>query len=93
MEKTSILDFLSATECHSEADYNSRRVGVVVVIVIVVVVTDFKKWKTFLCFDCLGSYLVGSFTRIRHLTSYPIFVIGPTQPAQPAYWSKNEKHA
>ena len=43
--------FLSATEYHSDADYNSRRVGVVVV---VVVVTDFKKWITFLCFDRFG---------------------------------------
>ena len=51
--------FLSATEYHSDADYNSSRVGVVVV-VIVVVVTDFKKWITFLCFDQFGSYLVGS---------------------------------
>ena len=36
---------LTATEYHSEADYNPRRVGVVVVVV--VVVTDFKKWITF----------------------------------------------
>ena len=35
-------DFLSATEYHSDEDYNSRQVGVVVVVV-VVVVTDFKK--------------------------------------------------
>ena len=47
------LDFLSATEYHSDADYNSRRVGVVVVVV-AVVVTDFKKWITFLCFDQFG---------------------------------------
>ena len=32
--------FLSATEYHSDADYNLRRVGVVVAVV-VVVVTDF----------------------------------------------------
>ena len=50
--------FLSATEYRSDADYNSRRVGVVVVVV--VVVTDFKKWITFLCFDRFGSYLVVS---------------------------------
>ena len=37
--------FLSATEYHSDADYKSRRVGVVVVVV--VVVRDFKKWITF----------------------------------------------
>ena len=75
--------FLSATEYHSDADYNSRQVGVVVV---VVVVTDFEKWITFLCFNQFGSYLVGSCTRVRRFTSYPIFVIRPTQPAQPAYW-------
>ena len=51
--------FLSATEYHSDADYNSRRVGVVVAVV-VVVVRDFKKWITFLCFDRFGSYLVVS---------------------------------
>ena len=40
--------FLSATEYHSDADYNSRRVGVVVVVVVVVVViTHFKIWITF----------------------------------------------
>ena len=39
--------FLSATEYHSDADYKSRRVGVVVVVVVVVVVRDFKKWITF----------------------------------------------
>ena len=82
--------FLSATEYHSDADYNSRRVGVVVV---VVVVRDFKKWITFLCFDRFGSYLVGSCTRVRRFTSYPIFVIRPTQPAQPAYRPKSEKRA
>ena len=55
-----LFRFLSATEYHSDADYNSRRVGVVVVdVVVVVVVTDFKKWITFLCFDRFGSYLVG----------------------------------
>ena len=32
------LHFLSATEYHSDADYNSRRVGVVVVVVVVIVV-------------------------------------------------------
>jgi len=84
------LKFLSATEYHSDADYNSRRVGVVVV---VVVVTDFKKRITFLCFDRFGSYLVGSCTRVRRFTSYPIFVIRPTQPAQPAYRPKSEKRA
>ena len=75
----------------SVADYNLTRVGVVVVVV--VVVTDFKKWITFLCFDRFGSYLVGSCTRVRRFTSYPIFVIRPTQPAQPAYRPKSEKRA
>ena len=51
--------FLSATEYHSNVDYNSRRVGVVVVdvvvvVVVVVVVPDFKKWITFLFFDRFG---------------------------------------
>ena len=82
--------FLSATEYHSDADYNSRRVGVVVV---VVVITDFKKWITFLCFDRFGLYLVGSCTRVRRFTSYPIFVIRLIQPAQPAYRPKSEKRA
>ena len=38
------FNFLSATEFHFDADYNSKRVGVVVIVVIVVVVviiTDF----------------------------------------------------
>ena len=83
--------FLSVTEYHSDADYNSRRVGVVVVVV--VVVTDFKKWITFLCFDRFGSYLVGSCTRVRRFTSDTIFVIQPPQPAQPAYQPKSEKRA
>ena len=34
-------DFLSATEYHSDVDYNSRRVGVVAVVV--VIARDFKK--------------------------------------------------
>ena len=49
--------FLSATEYHSDADYNSRQVGVVVVVVVVVVVAvvnHFKKWITFLSFDQFG---------------------------------------
>ena len=40
-----------------------------------------------------ASYLVGSCTRVRRFTSYPIFVIRPTQPAQPAYRPKSEKRA
>ena len=73
------LTFLSATEYHSDADYNSRRVGVVVVVVVVVVVTDFKKWITFLCFDRFGSYLVGSCTRLYILSD----VCDPTNPTGP----------
>ena len=47
-----LIEFLYAMEYHSDADYNSRRVGDVVVIAIfVVVVMDFKKWIAFLCFD------------------------------------------
>ena len=34
-------------EYHSDADYNSSRVGVVVVVVVVVVVLDFKKMDNF----------------------------------------------
>ena len=34
--------FLSATEYHSEADYNLRRLGVVVVVVVVIVVSILK---------------------------------------------------
>ena len=37
--------FLSMTEYHSEANYNSRRVGVVVVVF--VLVTDFRIWIIF----------------------------------------------
>ena len=49
-------NFLSATEYHSEADYNSRRVGVVVVVVVVVVHT-FKNGLTFERLDRFASYL------------------------------------
>ena len=62
-------------------------------VVIVVVVTDLKKWITFICFDRFGSNLVGSCIRVRRFTSYPIFMIWPPQPAQPAYQPKSEKHA
>ena len=68
-------------------------VVVIVVVVVVVIVTDFKIWITFLFFDRFGSYLVGSCTRVRRFTSYPIFAIRPTQPAQPAYQPKSEKLA
>ena len=53
----------------------------------------FEKWITFLCFDRFGSYLVRSCTGVRRFTSYPIFVIRPPQPAQPAYRPKSEKRA
>ena len=40
--------FLSAPEYHSDADYNSRRSGVVVVdVVVVVVIHTFKNGLTF----------------------------------------------
>ena len=46
-----LFTFLSATEYHSDADYNSRRVGVVVVVVVVIVVVvvvhTFKNGLTF----------------------------------------------
>ena len=54
--------FLSVTEYHSDADYNSRRVGVVVVVVIVVVVVvvvvvvhTFKNGLTFERLDRFAS--------------------------------------
>ena len=87
------MQFLSATEYHSDADYNSRRVGVVVVVVVVVVVTDFKIWITFLFFNRFASYLVGSCTRVSRFASYAYVMIGPPQPAQPAYQPKSEKRA
>ena len=76
--------FLSATEYHSDADYNSRRVGVVVVVVVVVVHT-FKNGLTFERLDQFASYLEGSCTRVSRFTSYAYATIQPTQLAQPAY--------
>ena len=64
-----LFTFLSATEYHSDADYNSRRVGVVVVVVVVVVHT-FKIGLTFERLDRFASYLEGSFTRVSRFTSY-----------------------
>jgi len=84
--------FLSATEYHSDADYNSRRVGVVVVVVVVVVHT-FKNGLTFERLDRFASYLEGSCTRVSRFTSYAYVMIRPTQPAQPAYQPKSEKRA
>ena len=51
-------DFLSATEYHSDAVYNSRRVGVVVVVV--AVVHTFRNGLTFEHLDQFASYLEGS---------------------------------
>ena len=39
---TGFLNFLYVTEYHSDADYNSRWLGVVVVVVVVVVVSILK---------------------------------------------------
>ena len=66
--------FLSATEYHSDADYNSRRVGVVVVVVVVVVHT-FKNGLTFEHLDRFASYLEGSCTRVSRFTSYAYVMI------------------
>ena len=63
------LRFLSATEYYSDADYNSRRVGVVVVVVVVVVVHTFKNGLTFERLDRFASYLEGSCTRVSRFTS------------------------
>ena len=53
--------FLSATEYHSDADYNSMRMGVVVVVVIVVVVVhSFRNGLTFERHDRFASDLEGS---------------------------------
>ena len=82
--------FLSATEYHSDADYNSRRVGVVVV---VVVVHTFKNGLTFERLDRFASYLEGSCTRVSRFAAYAYVMIRPTQPAQPAYQPKSEKCA
>ena len=35
----------------------------------------------------------GKLYKVGRFTSYPIFVIRPTQPAQPAYRPKSEKRA
>ena len=85
--------FLSATEYHSDADYNSRRVGVVVVVVVVVVVHTFKNGLTFERLDRFASYLEGSCTRVSRFAAYAYVMIRPTQPAQPAYQPKSEKCA
>ena len=53
-----LVRVLSATEYHSDADYNSRRVGVVGVIV--VVVHTYKNGLTFERLYRFASYLEGS---------------------------------
>ena len=80
--------FLSATEYHSDADYNLRRVGVVVV-----VVHNFKNGLTFERLDRFASYLEGSYTRVSRFASYACVMIRPPQPAQLAYQPKSEKRA
>ena len=70
--------FLSATEYHSDADYDSRQVGVVVV---VVVVHTFKNGLTFECLDQLALYLEGSCIMVSRFTSYAYVMIRLTQPA------------
>ena len=86
--------FLSATENHSDADYNSRRVGVFVVVVNVVVVGHtFKNGLTFEHLDRFASYLEGSCIRVSRFAAYAYVMIRPTQPAQPAYQPKSEKRA
>ena len=93
-EANSILfdrEFLSATEYHSDADYNSRWVGVVVVVV--VVDYNFKNGLTFERLDRFASYLGGSCTGVRRFRAYACVMIRPPQPAQPAYHPKSEKRA
>ena len=84
-------DLLSATEYHSDADYNSTRVGVVVVVV--VVDYNFKNGLTFERLNRFASSLEGSCTRVSRFASYAYVMIGPPQPAQPAYQPKSEKRA
>ena len=83
--------FLSASEYHSDADYNSRRAGVV--IVVVVVYHTFKNELTFERLDGFASYLVGSCIRVSRFAAYAYVMIRPTQLAQPAYQPKSEKRA
>ena len=91
--KQSFCIFLSATDYHSDADYNSRRVGVVIVVVVVVVVHTYKNGLTFERFDQFASYLEGSCTRVSRSAAYAYEKIGPPEPAQPAYQPKSEKCA
>ena len=86
----SALCFLSATEYHSDTDYNSRWVGVVVVVV-VVVVHIFKNGLTFERLDRFASYLERSCIRVSRFAAYAYVMIRATQSAQPAYQPKSEK--
>ena len=76
----------AATEYHSDADYNSRRVGVVVVVVIVVVVVvhTFKNGLTFERLDRFASYLEESCIRVSRSTAFAYVEIGSPELAQPA---------
>ena len=74
--------FLSATEYHFDADYNSRRVGVVVVVV--VVDHNYKNGLTFERLDRFTSYLERSCTRVSRFASHAYVMTGPPQLAQPA---------
>ena len=68
--------------------------GVVVVVVVVVVVDhNFKNGLTFERLDQFASYLEGSCTKVSRFASYAYVMIGPPQPAQPAYQPKSEKCA
>ena len=75
---------------HSDADYNSGRVGVVVV---VVVVHTFKNGLTLERLDRFASYLEGSCIRVNRFATYAYVMIRLTQLAKPAYQPKSEKCA
>ena len=98
-----VLFLLSATEYHSNADYNSRGGVVVVVIVIIVVVHTFNNGLyllylltllTLLTFERLDqfvSYLEGSCTMVSCFAACAYVQIGPSKPAQPDYQPKSEQ--
>ena len=73
--------FLSATEYHSDVDYNSRRMGVVVVVIVFVVHT-FKNGLIFERPDRFASYLEEGCTWVSRSAAYANVKIGPSQPAQ-----------
>ena len=76
---------------HSDADYDLRRVGVVIIAVVVFHI--FKNRLTFERLDQFASYLEGSCIRVSRFAAYAYVMIRPTQPAQPAYQPKSEKRA